>query len=39
MNCPSCDKPAVLVVGLDRYVHRDGTDNRACWVRLTRGAA
>ncbi|MEV6255581.1 hypothetical protein AB0L97_20210 [Nocardia sp. NPDC051911] len=29
--CPVCDKPAILVAALDRYVHMDGSANDPCW--------
>lgn len=36
-QCPACKLPAIYVRELDRYVHKDGTNNRVCWLRLTRG--
>lgn len=29
--CPQCGKTSVLVLSMDRFVHIDGSDNRACW--------
>lgn len=35
--CPVCKQAATYARELDRYIHADGTDNRACWVTLARG--
>jgi hypothetical protein len=35
--CPACKAPSVYVRSLDRYVHEDGSDNRACWLSISRG--
>ena len=35
--CPGCKAPSVYVRSLDRYVHEDGGDNRACWLTISRG--
>ncbi|MEU0977971.1 hypothetical protein [Streptomyces griseus] len=35
--CPACQQPAAYTRELDRYVHTDGSDNRPCWLALSRG--
>ncbi len=38
-SCPVCDKTAMFVAVLDRYVHVDGSENLTCWLRTGRGEA
>lgn len=35
--CPACRAPSVRVRSLDRYVHENGSDNRPCWLAISRG--
>lgn len=35
--CPACKAVSIYVRSLDRYVHEDGTDNRTCWLTISRG--
>lgn len=35
--CPACHARSVYVRSLDRYVHEDGSDNRPCWLAISRG--
>ncbi|QJS13219.1 hypothetical protein HKX69_30035 [Streptomyces argyrophyllae] len=35
--CPVCKADVVYVRCLDRYVHEDGSDNRKCWLAVSRG--
>lgn len=35
--CPACKAESVYVRSLDRHVHYDGSDNRACWLACSRG--
>ena len=37
MECATCGKRVDYLSGVDRYYHRDGTDNNACWLAATRG--
>lgn len=36
-HCPVCGKPAHFSLDIDRFVHSDGSANRACWISLTSG--
>jgi hypothetical protein len=36
-SCPVCGTLSTYSRGDDRYLHLDGTDNRACWAHLSRG--
>jgi hypothetical protein len=35
--CPVCSADASYFRELDRYVHRDGSDNFPCWLAIGRG--
>jgi hypothetical protein len=35
--CPVCKTEVVYSRSLDRYVHYDGSDNRKCWLAVSRG--
>jgi len=35
--CPACGQAAVYVRALDQYMHEDGSSNRLCWLRISRG--
>lgn len=35
--CPNCGTRSVYVRSLDRYVHEDGSENRTCWLAISRG--
>lgn len=37
--CPVCSVESAYSRELDRYVHRDGSDNFACWLAIGRGEA
>lgn len=37
--CPACSLPSTYVQSLDRYMHDDGSDNRPCWLTVSRGHA
>lgn len=37
--CPICAAESSYFRELDRYVHYDGSDNRPCWLALSRGEA
>lgn len=37
--CPACSAASSYVREMDRYVHSDGSENRACWLAITRGEA
>lgn len=36
-KCPACQAPSYYARELDRYVHRDGSSNHACWLAVSRG--
>lgn len=36
-NCPACGRPSKYSLDLDRFVHSDGSSNRACWISMTSG--
>jgi hypothetical protein len=36
-SCPVCGKLSSYSRSDDRYLHLDGTDNRACWAHISRG--
>lgn len=38
-SCPVCNKYSYYVVREDRYYHRDGTENRDCWLAIMGGGA
>lgn len=35
--CPVCSVDSAYSRELDRYVHYDGSNNRACWLAASRG--
>lgn len=37
--CPACFAPSTYVRSFDRFLHNDGSGNKACWVRIVRGEA
>lgn len=37
LPCPACEGAAHYVPEMDRYVHEGGSDNRSCWLAVTRG--
>lgn len=37
--CPVCSADSAYFRELDRYVHRDGSDNFPCWLAIGRGEA
>jgi hypothetical protein len=38
VTCPACGKQSAYVAELDRFSHYDGSDNRPCWLAVSRGA-
>lgn len=39
LACPECGKHVTLSLDLDRYIHRDGTENRTCWRNNARNGS
>lgn len=35
--CPACGTESFYHLGMDRYVHFDGTRNDLCWVHISSG--
>lgn len=34
--CPACSEDSYYRIDIDRYYHRNGSDNRPCWLQISR---